>query len=216
MWFLCLCKFDIAKYELAVCVFRHYGVIWGPQSHTYTSYNNVRNGHLPSACTVACTRLILFANTRGNSDWGMFKTNALYVQSAIWLTLYIMASHCTLNLLFIHHYKAPRFEMGATSQWIMLSLVYLCNLVSVTWTACISTLNTSAGNRTQCRIYWQMKNKSTAQSHHPKQLWRPNTFFSNRCLGLILGTNQPEVEAHHYSIKCGPVVTLPRQSLAHA
>ena len=34
----------IAKYELAVCVFTGFGVILGPQSHTYTGYNNVRNG----------------------------------------------------------------------------------------------------------------------------------------------------------------------------
>ena len=34
----------ISKFELAVCVFKGSGVTWGPQSHTYTSYNNIRNG----------------------------------------------------------------------------------------------------------------------------------------------------------------------------
>jgi len=77
----------ISKSELVVCVFKGFGVIWGPQSHTHTSYNNVRNG-LPSACRDACTCPILFANTCGNSEWGMLLTNAVYVQSVIWLRLY--------------------------------------------------------------------------------------------------------------------------------
>jgi len=34
----------IATSELVVCVLMCFGVIWGPQSHTYTSYSNTRNG----------------------------------------------------------------------------------------------------------------------------------------------------------------------------
>ena len=36
----------ISKFELALCVLKVSGVIWGPQSHTDTSYNNIRNGLL--------------------------------------------------------------------------------------------------------------------------------------------------------------------------
>ena len=57
----------ISKFELVVCVFKGFGVIWGPQSHTYTSYNNVRNG-LPSACRDSYTCLINFPNPHGTSD----------------------------------------------------------------------------------------------------------------------------------------------------
>jgi hypothetical protein len=61
-----------------------FGVIWGPKSHSYTNYDDVRNG-APSACRDACTCLNNFPNTCGNSEWGMFLMNAGYVQSAIWL-----------------------------------------------------------------------------------------------------------------------------------
>jgi len=56
----------ISKSELVACLFMGFEVIWGPQSHTYTNYD-IRNGP-PSACIDACKCLILFANTRGNSD----------------------------------------------------------------------------------------------------------------------------------------------------
>jgi len=69
------------------------------------------------------------------------------------------------------------FEMVATPHWIMLHLVYCLNLYCETWPACINALSTSAGSRTQGTIYWQMKNNSTAQSHHLNHLWRPNILF---------------------------------------
>ena len=104
--------------------------------------------------------------------------------------------------------------MLATSHSIMLPSVYFWNLYFESQTACINTLSTSAGSRTHGRIYRQMKNKSTAQSHHTNHLWRPNILFCNHYLGLILGIIRPEGEAHHYCNKCAPAVTLPRQSLS--
>ena len=122
----------------------------------------------------------------------------------------IMPSHCLYTIT-----RPYVFEMQATSHWITLPSVYRQNLYLGTQSACINILSTSAGSRTHGRIYWQMKNKSTAQSHHPNQLWRPNILFCNCYLGLILGINQTVDDVDHHSIKCEPVVTLSKHSLSH-
>jgi hypothetical protein len=127
----------------------------------------------------------------------------------------IMPSHCTLILLLIHHYMAPCLWNGSHITLNHASFgLYCWNLYFETRPACINTMSTSAGSRTNGRIYWQMKNNSTAQSHHPNHLWRPNILFCNCYLGLILRVNQPEGEAHHYSNKCGLAVTLAWHSLS--
>ena len=116
MWFLCLCRWmwsmlGIAKSELAVCVFMCFVVILGPQSHTYTSYSNIRNG------------LPMFVETHAHV-WSYLPTHvAIQTEGCSWRMQYmckvlfgsqcIMPSHCTLNLLLIHHYKAPCLWRGS-------------------------------------------------------------------------------------------------------
>ena len=166
----------------------HFGVIWGPQS--YTSYNNVRNGP-PSACTC----LTLFANTHGNSEWAMFPTNTVYVQSAIWLTLYYVFTLHSKSTAYTplqgpmslklkpHHTEScfPRFIAGIyTQKHGQLLLAH-------------SALQLAAEHKAERTDQWKMRAQhshiiqTSSGDQHSLLYWY---------LGLILGIIQPEGQAH--------------------
>jgi hypothetical protein len=109
---------------------------------TYTSYK-VLEMVPPSACRDACTCLILFANKRGKSVWGMFVLN---VRSAI--------RHNNPDAYVI---MRPRLWNGrhmALNIILCLSLEFILRKP-----VSLYQHSTSAGSRTHARIYRQMRLK---------------------------------------------------------
>jgi len=124
----------------------------------------------------------------------------------------IMPSHCTLNLLLIHHYKAPCIwrgsQMAMNRASLVLSLGFrlkLSQLISKH-----SALQLAAEHKAEYTDQWKIR----AQHSHTIQTSSADQTFSFASLpGLLLCVNQLEGEPHHYCNKSGQAVTLPRHTL---
>ena len=202
----------ISKSEVVVCVFMCFGVIWGPQSHTYTSYNKVRKG--------LSTLVEIHVHV-----WSCLSTHvAIQTERCSWRTQYMCAvpfgshciipSHCTLNWLLLNHNKVPCL-------WNESHIAL--NHASLGLSPEFTLRNSASIYQHTQHFRWQ---QNTRQNIMTNENWEHSTVTSSkpaletkqsllhRYLGLILGINRPEGEAHHYTNKCGPAVTLPRQSLS--
>ena len=124
-----------------------------------------------------------------------------------------MPSHCTLNLLLIHNYKAPHLVRGSHITMSHASFVLLLEfkiklnqLISTNW-----ALHPAAEHMVEYTVNWKIR----PQHSYIFQTSSGNQTFSSVSLpGLILCISGAKGESHHYCNKCGPAVTLSCLSLS--
>ena len=155
-----------------------FGVIWGPQSHTYTSYSNTRNG-LPMLLEIhvhvwACLPTQVAIQTEGCS-WRM-----QYMCKVPFGSHSIMPSHCIINLLLIHHYKIPclsrviHIKLNNTS--LVLSLEFKLKPRQLVSTH--SALQLAAEHKAEYTDRWKIR----AQHSHIIQTRSADQTFSSASL----------------------------------